>query len=144
MREVLASGMKFGWPSEQDCPSQPEMMDLAPGFLAYHNASDVGRGMRGYGRVDVTNEAELRATLRHAPVLAGFPIDEATEAYQGGVLEAPTGPILGYHAIALLGWYDDGTFRARNYSWLGWGVSGYARMTWNTVCGAIDPWAFAV
>ena len=75
-----------------------------------------------------------RALVERGPLVTTLSVDAGFMAYAGGVYR-PLGPVLGYHALLLVG-YDDaeGCFLVKNSWGEGWGEAGFARIAYDADC----------
>lgn len=87
-----------------------------------------------FRRLDASNVAELKTQLA-----AGFPLVIAGRMYQqfanlgsGQIWSHASGPVVGRHAMALVG-YDDtkGAFKVMNSWGTGWGTNGYGWISYD-------------
>lgn len=80
--------------------------------------------------------AEIRqALVRGLPVTFGMPVDDAYEAYFGGVYEGRAGAIRGYHAQMIVG-FAPGIFFVANSWGTSWGEAGFCRMSADYLLGS--------
>ena len=79
-----------------------------------------------------------RALREKGPLITTMAVHEGFFAYAGGVYR-PFGPLVGYHAVAIIG-YDDAQscFIAKNSWGESWGEGGFFRIAYGAGCGFGD------
>ncbi len=94
--------------------------------------TDWSTTISGYGRIDpVDNPQAIMQALQDGPVIAGIDIYLDWIFYAGGVWEHATGPVVGAHAVLIVG-YDQAEqyWIVRNSCGTWWGDHGYILMRW--------------
>jgi hypothetical protein len=81
---------------------------------------------------------KMKAALQDGPFVAGFQVYLDFETYTGGVYRHVSGPVLGGHAVVVVG-YDDnddgGAWICKNSWGEGWGENGYFRIAYGNYGG---------
>ncbi len=147
-RTCLKSAVRFGAPSEAQCPWEPWQINRSPSWAAYRHAFDE-RGARGYLRLFETGSARLEA-MRNAlaagfPVVFGTAVDEAFLDFSGGRVVGPPTEVAGLHAMLAVG-YESGRFRVVNSWGTAWGEHGFCWLSdsYLTHPETVDLWVVDV
>ncbi len=81
--------------------------------------------------IDVTS---IKNYLQQGPVLSGIAVYEDFKYYSSGVYEHVYGSLRGYHAVAIVGYDDDGQYWIVRNSWSSdWGEQGYFRVRYGEI-----------
>lgn len=141
LRDAIASLFKNGVCQEVTWPvTRP--ISVRPSVAAFQEARK-NRALQ-YARVDI-DESSFRFALQNAHlVVLGLPVHRSFVAAPHGNVSLPLSlgdPLLGYHAILLVG-YDDNArrFRFRNSWGKKWGVVGYGTIPYAMVSACFDAW----
>jgi hypothetical protein len=123
-------------------------LDEVPPQSVFQAASDLSRSIQAHRIVETGPARGLlvrQALAARLPVLVGLAIDQAVEdAGPGDIIDAPRGPTIGGHALAVLGYRTnaDGTvdYLVRNWWGEGWGDGGDAWVTAGFLDACADVW----
>ncbi|NDE16915.1 hypothetical protein EBZ80_18500, partial [bacterium] len=143
LRDAIASLFKNGVCQETTW-SVTRPISMRPSFAAFQEAQQ-NRALQ-YARVDI-NETSFRLALQNKHLIVlGLPVYRSFVLAPRGDVPMPstsasTDPLLGYHAILLVG-YDDNArrFRFRNSWGKKWGVVGYGTIPYAMVPACFDAW----
>jgi hypothetical protein len=135
---------KFGAASEEAWPFDESKINVQPNLRALHDGYD-RKKLSGYYRIDSGDvDGVRRAIAAGHPVVAGWQITQAFVDWNGkGVIGRQRGPIVGGHAMPVVAYAADGTFRLPN-SWdYTWGDRGFAVVDDEFIASGDDVWAVA-
>ena len=107
-----------------------------PDWAALRASAD--RRVVRYARLWTAQDARSALAAGH-PVLVGIDCDESFLDYSGGVWAGMTGPAVGGHAVAAVG-YRAGAIRIVNSWSTGWGEAGFGWLA-DSVINAAELWA---
>jgi len=142
-RSTIKAIQHAGIADESSWPFNPANVNRRPSWAAARSAFD-RRGVRGYYRLYSADDVRRAIAARH-PVYGGWDVDRAFMEYDGtGVIDVPTGEILGGHAFVIQRYFADGTFEKLGSWGLGWGRDGRALLTERMVEAGRDKWAIVV
>jgi C1A family cysteine protease len=97
-------------------------------YLAYESACTSGSPVHKIGSwASTTDASTIKNALQTGPVYVGFAVYNDFFNYSGGYYTYTSGGLAGYHAVAIVG-YDDQGFKVKNSWGTGWGESGYFRI----------------
>ena len=86
----------------------------------------------GYSSIPNNVDSIKQAILTYGPVSTSVSVNEEFVAYTGGIFDGGTGGITN-HAVALVGWNDDGGYWILRNSWsASWGEGGYMRIKYGS------------
>lgn len=144
LRSGGKAAMKWGPCAEAVWPWDESKVNVQPGLHALHDGYD-RKGARGYYRIDSGDPDDVRRAIAAGhPVVAGWQITQAFVDWNGdGVIPRQRGAYVGGHAMCIVGYASDGTFKLVN-SWSEyWGRRGFAIVDEDFVSVADDVWAVA-
>lgn len=142
LRSVVKAVTRFGCADESAWPFSDGKVNTGPGHLAYRSAFD-RRGVRGYYRVPAGQPNAVRQAVANGyPVVGGWDVSQSFMDWNGRdpIGRQLTG-IVGGHAMPIVSYAADGTFRLLNSWGSGWGQNGYAVVTEGFVADGTDLWA---
>jgi C1A family cysteine protease len=113
----------YGVCSESQCPYKA-YESACPGGQKSHKISSWQR---------TTSIQTTKNALSNGPVYVGFAVYADFRNYQGGYYQHVSGSLLGYHAVAIVG-YDEQGWKVKNSWGTGWGESGYFRIKYQSNC----------
>lgn len=127
---VATAVTRFGLCSEEAWPFNLIRINSRVSGTALHDGYD-RRGVRGYYSIDRSDSDGVRHALaRGIPVVGAWAVDQAFESDAGPVLiDAPTGAIVGNHAMVIEDYQADGTFGLLNHYGVQWRMNGRCRFT---------------
>ena len=140
-RNAMRGLVKYGAPPESEWPFLARMVNQAPSWNAYRAGFDA-RGPRAYYWIQSSGNARLndvrRAIASGYPVTFGMRVDDAFLDPGGGfVVDAPSGPMVGGHAMFLIG-YEGELFRVVNSWGSGWRDGGRCWVTSEVVAACMS------
>jgi len=137
--------IQAGCSTEAAWPFNPELVNHRPSWAADRSGHDF-RGVRGYYRIPTGDvDGVRRAIAAGHPVVGGWDVDNAFVNFDGhGAIDAPSGEIVGGHALVIESYSADGLFRLLNSWGSSWGEAGRASVTEAWVGSGSDLWAVAV
>jgi len=117
-----------GVANESDCP-----------YLAYESACTSGSPVHTIGAWASTTDADTikNALQTYGPVYVGFAVYNDFFSYSGGYYSYASGGLAGYHAVAIVG-YDDQGFKVKNSWGTGWGEAGYFRILYSQMTNTVQ------
>lgn len=135
---------KFGAAAEEAWPFDEAKINVQPNLRALHDGYD-RKKLSGYYRIDSSDPNDVRRAIAAGhPVAAGWQITQAFVDWNGkGVIGRQRGDIVGGHAMAVVSYAADGTFRLAN-SWGDWGDRGFAVVDADFIASGDDVWAVSV
>jgi hypothetical protein len=141
LRTVVKGVTQLGIATESAWPFSDEAVNRHPSFGAYREAFD-RRGVRGYHRIDEGDvDGVRRAIAAGYPVIGGWQVGQAFVDWGGkSVISGQIMPI-GGHALPIVSYAADGTFRLLNSWSSSWGRGGYAVVDEMFVAAGSDLWA---
>lgn len=144
LRSVVSAVVKGGIADERAWPFSEFDVNRNPNALARRSAYD-RRGARGYYRLEPGDvDGVRRAIAAGYPVVGGWQVGQSFVDWDGrGVISGQVMPI-GGHAMAIVSYAADGTFRLLNSWGLAYGVNGYAVVDDMFVASVVDAWAIEV
>ncbi len=144
LRDVLSVVQKLGCPDETVWPFSTFQVNAAPKTRAVFSAAK-RRGLKGYHRVYTPQDVRI-AIAAGFPVVAGWEIDRAflDDGDHGSLLDVPSGPIIGRHAMMIESYSQDTSFLILNSWGQGWRFDGRAYVTQGFVEKMQDAWAIDV
>jgi len=80
-----------------------------------------------------TNINTVKNALSNGPVYVGFAVYSDFRNYTGGYYQHVSGSLQGYHAVAIVG-YDEQGWKVKNSWGTGWGENGYFRIKYQSGC----------
>jgi hypothetical protein len=138
--------IKFGVAEEETWPFSEAKINAQPSLRALHDGFD-RRGLRGYYRIDSNTQADdiRRAIAAGHPVVAGWQIDQSFVDWDGeGAIGKQVNPV-GGHALCVVSYAADGTFKLANSWSSSWSTKGgFAIVNESFVSQADDVWAVSV
>ena len=140
-RDVIKAAIRYGIAHETACPFSVRGINKTPSAKAYADAYS-RRGVRGYYRLGLKDyDSVKRALYMGFPIVAEFELDAPFENYNGkGIVQAPTGQILGRHALSIVG-YERTTFKIVNSWGMSWGDEGFASVSYEWLASGANAWA---
>lgn len=85
-----------------------------------------------------TDKATIQNALQNnGLVYVGFAVYNDFMSYNGGYYEYKTGSLRGYHAVAIVG-YDEQGFKVKNSWGTGWGEKGYFRIKYSQMDNSVQ------
>jgi hypothetical protein len=144
LHDVLGVVQKLGCPDETSWPFSTFKVNSPPKPSAIFSAAK-RRGLRGYHRVSTVTDVRL-AIAAGFPVVASWELDRAFLENAGGanLIDAPTGVLIGRHAMMIESYEPDRTFVILNSWGSDWRWQGRAYVTENFVSKLSDAWAIDV
>ncbi len=144
LRSVIGATKQGGIADERAWPFSEYDVNRNPNMLARQSAFD-RKGTRGYYRIDGGDiDGVRRAIAAGYPVVGGWQVGQAFLDWNGqGVISGQVMPI-GGHAMPIVSYAADGTFRLLNSWGLSYGRSGYAVVDEMFVSAVDDCWAIEV
>lgn len=130
-------------------PTDPGAVNDEPELAQFEDAAAFA--LLGWSRIDATGTE--RVTQMRAAIAAGYPVcraiqcDEVFEEYRGGILGAPSSPILGGHYIydvAYTTFNGSTVFESANSWGLRWGEDGFFRSSEAAIQASSDIYVMAV
>jgi hypothetical protein len=144
LRTVIKAVQQGGIADEAAWPFSEFEVNRNPNMLARRSAYD-RRGLRGYHRIDPGDVNGVRRAIASGfPVVGGWDVGEVFLEWNGqGVITGQT-MIVGGHALPIVGYEADGTFRLLNSWGRDWGRSGFAVVDEMFIAAGSDLWAVEV
>jgi hypothetical protein len=136
---------KFGACSEEAWPFEETKVNVQPSLRGLHDAHD-RKKLSGYYRIDSSDPDDVRRAIAAGhPVVAGWQVTQGFVDWNGmGVIGKQRGAKVGGHAMPVVAYAADGTFKLAN-SWSdNWGAEGFAVVDAEFISQAEDAWAVAV
>jgi C1A family cysteine protease len=102
-------------------------------ILDYSSPSDGGGTM-----------SEVKKALTNGPLLTDMSVYEDFMVYSSGIYKSVSNKFLGYHAISIVGFNDEGRYWIVRNSWgTDWGEGGFVRISYDDKSGiGENTWAF--
>ncbi len=121
---------RFGLCSEEVWPFSLLRINSRVSGTALHDAYD-RRGLRGYYSIDRSDSVTVRHALsKGIPVVGAWPVNVDFEKDAGpALIDAPTGPTVGNHAMVIEDYGVDGSFGLLNHYGTSWRDNGRCRFT---------------
>lgn len=139
LRSGAAAAVRFGIAAETAWPFAAELVSRQPPIGAFRSAHDL-RGARGYYRLPSGEPNAVRRALAEGhPVVGGWQVGPRFVDNVGAVVE-PEVESIGGHAVVLVGYDADGTFRLLNSWGRAWGRGGFALASEAWVATGVDLW----
>ncbi len=127
---MLTSVKRFGIATEEAWPFSLVNVNRNPSATALHSAYD-RRGLRGYYSITGDDADGVRRALdKKLPVVGAWPVDSYFFASNDDpLIDAPGGPIKGWHSMVVEDYRADGTFGILNHYGESWRDGGRCRFT---------------
>jgi C1A family cysteine protease len=118
----------YGVANEKDCP-----------YLGYEAACSSGSPVHKISSwASTTDKATIQTALqKYGLVYVGFAVYNDFFNYSGGYYAYATGGLAGYHAVAIVG-FDDQGFKVKNSWGTGWGENGYFRILYSQMTNSVQ------
>lgn len=142
LRSGVRAVQAVGAPAEAYWPHNEAKINAQIPFSAAHAGFDRS-GLRHYYRVSSVDEVR-RALSAGFGVVGGWTIAQSFEDWNGKGIAPNTGRTMGGHALPILSYDSDGTFRLLNSWGSGWGEHGYAVVDEEFIDSGSDLWALDV
>ena len=142
LRSGVQAVQKVGVPPEVYWPQNENKINAQVPFGAAHAGFDAS-GLRHYYRVTSVDEVK-RALSAGFGVVGGWDICQDFEDWNGQGLTPNTGKLLGGHALPIVSYDIDDTFRILNSWGTGWGQDGYAHVSADFIDSGTDLWALDI
>lgn len=142
LRSVIKAVQKVGAPTEAHWPHNEAKVNAQVPFGAVHSGFDAS-GLRHYYRV-TSVDAVRRAISSGLGVVGGWQVTEAFRDWDGNGLAPNHGDKIGGHALPIVAYGTDGTFRLLNSWGTGWGQHGYAIVDEAFIDSGSDLWALDI
>jgi hypothetical protein len=142
LRSGVRAVQAVGVPAEAYWPHNEAKINAQVPFSAAHAGFDRA-GLRHYYRVTSVDEVR-RALSAGFGVVGGWAIHQDFEDWNGKGIAPNTGKMLGGHALPILSYDVDGTFRILNSWGTGWGQNGYAVVDETFIDSGTDLWALDI
>jgi hypothetical protein len=118
-----------GVANESDCPYKGVEQSCPNGTKVEHKIG---------GWASTTDANTIKNALHNnGPVYVGFAVYSDFMSYSGGYYEYKTGSLRGYHAVAIVG-YDQQGFKVKNSWGTGWGEKGYFRIKYSQMSNSVQ------
>lgn len=143
-RDAMKIANQEGVSPEKLCPyntlnynSKPSV--FADGFARWFKIKEYNR---------CSGEQQIKSALAYSQVVwLGIPVANSVFSYRSGTLKYPADPIVGGHAICIVG-YDDATktFKFVNSWGNSWGEKGFGQLSYDYLTKAqwYDAWSFSI
>jgi C1A family cysteine protease len=118
-----------GTANESDCPYRAQHVQCPAHAKGVHRIG-------GWSRTTDANTIK-QALHSHGPVYVGFAVMGDFQHYGGGYYEHSWGNVMGYHAVAIVG-YDSIGWKVKNSWGSGWGEGGYFRIKYSQMHNAVQ------
>lgn len=142
LRSGVRAVQAVGVPAEAYWPQNEAKINAQVPFGGAHAGFDRS-GLRHYYRVTSVDEVK-RALSAGFGVIGGWDIRQDFEDWDGKGLTPNTGKMMGGHALPVLSYDKDDTFRILNSWGSGWGQHGYAHVDAAFIDSGTDLWALDV
>lgn len=144
LRSAIKGVQQLGIPEEQAWPFSNDLVNRHPGLGAYRAAYD-RRGIRAYHRIDPGDTNGVRRAIAAGyPVVGGWQVSEAFLDWDGSAPITAQVDTIGGHALPVVSYAGDGTFRLLNSWGAGWGRDGFAVVDDAFIAQGTDLWAVQV
>lgn len=144
LRSVISATKQGGVADERAWPFSEYDVNRNPNMLARRSAFD-RKGTRGYYRIEGGDVDGIRRAIAAGyPVVGGWQVDDGFLNWNGNGVISGQVMAIGGHAMPIVSYAADGTFRLLNSWGLSYGRSGYAVVDDMFVAAVQDAWAIEV
>ena len=125
--EQILDRLKIGVALEEDCPYQDR--DIRCGTLLDSEWHLRGKKIKSYS--EIRNIDEMKQVLQERPLIGLMAVHQSYLHYVSGIYHSlgPSDPIVGYHAVVIVGFNDNDNNQSywivRNSWGSDWGMEGY-------------------